>query len=279
MLLSTFRRWTQLSSAVLANSYIGSFYTRSVSTNALKGCCVPFLNCYACPTAVFSCPIGSIQHFLTIHTLPYYVLAFMGIVGLAVGRMACGWLCPFGFLQDLMHKIKSPKFKIPFMLRYVKYGVLVVLVGVIPYMSGNPWFCRICPAGTLTAGIPWALWNPVSPSSGLPVLPTGPGVMFILSVMILLGFLIWFVVSKRPFCRVACPLGAMLALFNRFSIIRMEADSGCDGCDTCETSCPVDLNISLEVDSPECIRCLECTRCGHARLVTPSFTRREERCA
>lgn len=155
MLLSTFRRWIQLSSTVLTNSYIGSFYTRSVSTSALKGCCVPFLNCYACPTALFSCPIGAVQHFMTIHTLPYYVLALIGIVGLSVGRMACGWLCPFGFLQDMMHRIGSPKFKIPFMLRYVKYGVLILLVGIIPYSDGRSVVLPVLP-GRDPDG-----WNPL----------------------------------------------------------------------------------------------------------------------
>ena len=102
--------------------------------------------------------------------------------------------------QDVMYKIGSPKFKIPFLLRYVKYLVLILLVVVIPYIVGQPWFCRICPAGTLTAGIPWALWNPVNPTTGAPVLPNGPGIMFYLALMVLAGFLIWFVVCKKVFC-------------------------------------------------------------------------------
>ena len=269
MILSNFRLFTQFSSTVLLNSYIGAFYTKTVNANVLKGICVPVLNCYACPTALFSCPIGTMQHFMAIRAFPYYLLAFIGIMGLSVGRMACGWVCPFGFLQDLMYRIKSPKYKIPSMLRYVKYPVLIFLVILIPYVSGESWFSKLCPAGTLTAGIPWVLWNPTSLSTGRPVLPYGPGITFYLALIILVGFMVWFILSKRPFCRVICPMGAILSLFNRFSMLRLVADPQCDGCNTCQSSCPMDLNIYLDVDSPECIRCLECTRCGHVRLLTP----------
>ena len=191
MLLSSFRRWVQISSTVLANSYVGAFYTKNVNINALKGGCVPFLNCYACPSALFSCPIGALQHFMAIHTFPYYLMAFVSFIGLTVGRMACGWVCPFGLLQDLMHKIRSPKFRTPAYLRYVKYLALLVLVIILPYTTGELWFSKLCPAGTLTAGIPWALWNPENPTTGRLVLPQGPGVIFYLALMILAGFLVW----------------------------------------------------------------------------------------
>ena len=279
MTLSTFRRLTQLSSTILANSYIGSFYTKTVNTNALKGICVPFLNCYSCPTALCSCPIGTMQHFVAIQTIPFYMLGFIALVGITIGRMACGWACPFGFLQDLMYKIKSPKFKIPYLLKYMKYLILLFLVLIIPYKTGELWFSKLCPAGTLTAGIPWALWNPTNPATGLPVLPYGPGIIFYLSLIIMVGFLIWFVLSKRPFCRVACPMGALLSFFNRYSMIRLEASPECDGCDTCTTICPMDLNVYADVDSGECIRCLECTRCEHVRLVTPFDLVRGVRCS
>ena len=95
--------------------------------------------------------------------------------------------------------------------------------------------------------------------------------MFYLALLILAGFLVWFVLAKRPFCKVACPMGAIFALFNRFSLIRLEVSNDCDGCNTCHNDCPMDLNVYTDVDSPECIRCLECIQCGHVRLVTPSI--------
>ena len=273
--LSRFRTITQTASAILANSYVGTFYSKAVNASPLKGVCVPILNCYACPTALFACPIGTLQHFAAIHAFPFYPLAFIVIIGLAVGRMACGWVCPFGFLQDLMYKIRSPKYKTPFWLSYLKYLILIVFVIVLPYMTGELWFSKLCPAGTLTAGIPWVLWDPINPATGLPVLGNGPGAIFYLCLVILAGFLVWFVLTRRPFCKAVCPMGAILSLFNRFSMIRLEVSGACDGCSTCHDNCPMGLNVSLDVDSKDCIRCLECTRCGHVRLVTP-FSNDEE---
>jgi len=279
MTLSKFRQLLQLLSTVLVNSYIGTFYVKAININPLKGICVPFLNCYACPTALFSCPIGTLQHFMAIRAIPVYLLGFIAMIGITTGRMACGWLCPFGFLQDLMYKIKSPKFKIPVIYSYLKYAVLVFLVLIIPYQTGELWFSKLCPAGTLTAGIPWALWNPTNPTTGRPVLPDGPGLIFYLSLIILFGFLIWFVVSKRPFCRTACPMGALLSLFNRYSMVRLEVAPQCDGCNTCQANCPVDLDVYVDANSMECIRCLECTKCDHVRLITPFAEAREFRCS
>ncbi|MBF0469275.1 MAG: 4Fe-4S binding protein, partial [Desulfamplus sp.] len=113
MILSRTRQLMQFASTFLSNSYMGVLGTKNISTGPLKGVCVPFLNCYACPTAVFSCPIGALQHFMTIRVIPYYLIGFFVVTGITVGRMACGWLCPFGFLQDIMYKIPSRKMKIP----------------------------------------------------------------------------------------------------------------------------------------------------------------------
>ncbi|MBF0119412.1 MAG: 4Fe-4S binding protein [Desulfobacterales bacterium] len=276
MKLSKLRQLIQFASTVLSNSYIGTIYTKTVNTNAFKGVCVPFLNCYACPSAVFSCPIGTLQHFAAIRTFPLYLLSFIAVIGLTTGRMACGWLCPFGLLQDIMYKIKTKKIRIPSYLSYVKYFILVFFVIVIPYYTGDLIFSQLCPAGKLTAGIPWALWNPINPATGQRIMPDGPGILFYIGLIILFAFLSWFVISKRPFCRVICPMGALLSLFNSFSIIKLEVNKKCDGCNVCEISCPVDINISMDVDSKECIRCLECTKCGHIKIVNKfSFEEKE----
>jgi len=269
MLLSRFRTLIQVASSILSNSYVGASMSKTVNTNLLKGVCVPYLNCYACPSALFSCPIGTLQHFMAIRAVPYMLLGILGLVGLTIGRMACGWACPFGFLQDLMQKIRSPKYKVPDSLKYLKYAILLVFVLFLPYVTGESWFSRFCPAGALTAGIPWILWNPTNPATGAPVLPSPPGLLYAVTMLLLVGFLVWFVLSKRPFCKVVCPLGAIFALFNRVSLVRLEVVTDCDACNWCQVNCPMDLDVPLEVNSGECIRCLECTRCGYVKLVTP----------
>jgi len=274
MNLSRARTAIQALTAFLSNSYVGVFSTRYVNTDVLKGVCVPYLNCYACPSALFACPIGTLQHFMAIQAMPYLLLGMLGLVGVLVGRMACGWACPFGFLQELLHKLPTPKLLVPFGFRYLKYAVLLILAIMLPYLTGEAWFSKFCPVGSLSAGLPWALWNPSNPATGAPVLPTAPGWPFVLGLLVLVGVLSWSVLARRPFCKALCPLGAIFALFNRASMLRLEVAKGCDSCHVCATSCPMDLIVPIEINSAECIRCLECTRCGHV-VVSPPFGGRE----
>jgi len=268
MELSRFRARIQTASALLSNSYVGAALTKTINDNPLKGVCVPYLNCYSCPSALFSCPIGTLEHFMAIHSFPYFLLSILGAVGITVGRMPCGWACPFGFLQDLMYKIRSRKFTMPSVLRHCKYAFLVIFAIILPYMTGDTWFSKICPAGTLMAGLPWIIWNPVNPATGQNVLPTTPDLQFFAVLSFLFGFLILFVFTRRPFCKSVCPLGAIFSLFNRFSILRLKVAKNCDNCNWCESNCPMDLNVPLELNSGECIRCLECTKCGYVELTT-----------
>ena len=268
MLLSGYRRFSQIVSTVTCNSYVATIYTKNISTTAQKGLCVPVLNCHSCPSALFACPIGTIQHFAAIHTIPYYPAALLALIGIAVGRMGCGWLCPFGFLQDIMYKIKSPKYAVPNQLRHMKYFVLLIMVLALPFFTGELWFSKLCPAGTLTAAIPWAIWNPINPVTGLPALPRPLGVLFIIDVIILVAFLGWFVVSSRPFCKTTCPLGAIFSIFNPVSLLKISVDNRCDGCGKCKDVCPMDLVIVDNCSSLECIRCLNCTQCDY---VSASF--------
>jgi ferredoxin-type protein NapH len=277
MMLSRTRQLMQLASTILSNGYVGVLGTKNISTGPLKGICVPFLNCYACPSAVFSCPIGTLQHFMTIRVIPYYMISFIALVGLTIGRMGCGWLCPFGFIQDLMYKIPSPKLKIPTYFKYFKYVVLVLLVIILPYLTAETVFSKICPAGSLTAGIPWVLWDPINLQTGERVLTSGIGITFFVSLTILALFLIFFVLTKRPFCRVACPMGALLAFFNKYSMVRLEVSKDCDGCNICQDLCPVDINVSIDGNSGECIRCLECTKCNHVSVRTPFLSTKKGR--
>jgi polyferredoxin len=89
-----------------------SFFTGRLYKGPLKGACVPFLNCHGCPTATFGCPIGTIEHYMVIRRFPYEIVGQLGLLGLLVGRMACGWLCPFGLLQDLLFMVTKAEVKI-----------------------------------------------------------------------------------------------------------------------------------------------------------------------
>ncbi|MEW6188622.1 MAG: 4Fe-4S binding protein, partial [Actinomycetota bacterium] len=136
------RRKYQIFSSIFSNAYFLSF---------LKFFPCPYLNCYACPLASFACPIGTIQHFAIIRSIPFLTIGILGMVGVLVGRMTCGWLCPFGFLQDLLARIPVPKLGIPDGLTYFRFLVLIFLVILIPLWVGEPWFSKLCPMGALQA--------------------------------------------------------------------------------------------------------------------------------
>ena len=268
------RRIVQLIGLLLTNSYFPALWAGSFYQGPLKGVCVPVLNCYACPLAWGSCPIGALQHFIIVRALPLYLLGVLGLVGLFVGRWPCGWLCPFGWFQDVLYKIRLPKFTAPDWLRHMKFVFLIAVVGVIAWVTYDPWFCKICPAGTLTAGLPW-VWFQQRGS------PFAEGMNFLtwiftLKIVILAATVLFSAMMRRPFCRFVCPLGALLGLTNKFSVLKMGSDldscaiayakgsdfKNCATCRYCSEHCPMHLKVPEQIDSVDCIRCMDCTSFG-----------------
>lgn len=232
---------------ILSALTINSYFTQRVT----KGIPCPALNCYACPAATFSCPIGSIQHFIGRGKFPLYVLGVVGLFGALIGRASCGWFCPFGWFQELVHKLPTPKLRLPNRFNWTRYVVLAVLVVVIPFVTHEPWFCKLCPAGTLEAGIPVVLLSPEV--RGL------VGTLYWTKLGILGVMLAWMSATRRPFCRWICPLGALWSPLNPLSSFRLAVDQDtCIQCDRCQTVCPTDIRVYENPTSGACIRCLEC---------------------
>jgi len=261
-----FRNWIQAAAALLTNADLPNFLDGSIHMGAGKRVCVPGLNCYSCPGAVGACPIGSLQASITGrgHGFPFYVLGLLLLFGLALGRVICGFLCPFGWIQQLLHRIPLKKLRVrPAVdrpLRLAKYGILILFVLALPAFAvdafglGSPWFCKwICPAGTLEGGIPLLLHN-----EGL---RSNVGLLFywklgLLALTILLSMLIY-----RPFCKYVCPLGAFYALLNRISLLRMRLDyESCIACGKCVRVCPMQVDVLKDINGAECIRCGKCAR-------------------
>ncbi len=267
------RRLYQLSSLLIMDSAIKGFLTASIYQGTSKGFCVPVLNCYACPSAIFACPIGTIQHFMVIGgrpedskmffaNLPYYPIGLLGVTAAAVGRMCCGYLCPFGFTQDLLYKLKVHKVRVPKILRHFKYLTLIVLVFILPMMLGENWFSKLCPMGTLIGGIPWVTIN--VDIRGM------VKAIFWIKLAILMTYVTFSTISKRPFCQTSCPLGAIYSLFNRVSFFKLTWDSRtCTHCNKCEDICPMDIKVYEEPNAVDCIRCLDCVRCPSVSLTHP----------
>ena len=271
------RRAIQAACAVLANGYLVGFLRGEIFTGPSKAVCLPILNCYSCPGALGACPIGALQNTLggMWRSVPFYVLGSLMLFGVLVGRLVCGFLCPFGFLQDLLHKIPTPKVRvgrrIDRVLRWVKYvmlfGVVIGMSLAVTTKAGTtpPFFCEfICPAGTLEAGIPLLLADPT--------LRSAIGLLFDWKVLVLGVVLVAAVLIPRPFCRYLCPLGALYGLFNRLSFYRLRVDKGrCVDCGRCDRVCPMAVSVRRVPNSAECIRCGACKRVCPAEAIGSSW--------
>ncbi len=258
------RRMIQVLWAFLTNSYLVGFVQGKIYRGKLKNLCVPGLNCYSCPGAVGSCPIGAMQAVIGSWNFKFafYAAGFLMFIGALMGRFVCGWLCPFGLIQDLLYKIpflrKINTFKGDKLLRKLKYVILLVFVILLPMFlvdvlgQGLPYFCKfICPAGTLEGGILLVLFNE-SMRGALGWLYAWKSVL--LAVTILLSVVIY-----RPFCKYICPLGAVYSVFNPIAVFRYRIDKEkCTGCGACARVCKMQVDPAKNVNHAECIRCGAC---------------------
>lgn len=248
----------------LTNGYVRGFMEGKIYRGSLKQFCVPGLNCYSCPGALFSCPIGSLQAVLDSggYRISLYVLGFLTVCGALCGRLICGFLCPFGLVQDLLYRIplmrKIKNLPGHRLLRHLRYAVLLLLVVLLPMTVlndagiGSPWFCEyLCPSGTLLAGIPLAAPDPV--------LRDAAGLRFLWKLLLLLLTMLLSIKSYRPFCKYLCPLGAFYGVLNPVALYRYRIDrEACTSCGACRAACGMDIKVWELPNSTECIRCGAC---------------------
>lgn len=258
------RHLIQAAWAALTNSHVSGFVTGKIYTGKLKNLCVPGLNCYSCPGATGACPIGSLQAVIGSWNFKfaYYVIGFLIFVGAILGRLVCGFLCPFGLIQDLLHKIpffkKIRTFRGDKLLRKLKYVIFLVFVILLPLFltdlmgQGAPYFCKlICPAGTLEGGLPLVLLNKAMRGA--------IGWLYIWKNTILIATIVLSILIYRPFCKYICPLGAFYSIFNKFSLFRYRIDGDkCVHCGKCAKVCQMNVDPVKTPNSPECIRCGRC---------------------
>lgn len=261
-ILSRFRGWIQAAAALLTNPHLPNFFKGRIYQGKAKAVCVPGLNCYSCPAAAGACPIGSFQAVVgsSKFSFSYYITGFLILVGVLLGRFICGFLCPFGWLQDLLHKIPGKKLSTERLkpLTYLKYAVLFFTVIALPALvvndvgMGDPFFCKyLCPQGVLEGAIPLSAVNPGIRSA--------LGHLFTGKLMILIGVFVLSVLFYRPFCKWICPLGAFYALMNKVSLLGIKVDEHrCISCGACRRVCQMDVDVTSSPNHTECIRCGKC---------------------
>ena len=270
--LSRFRGWVQGGAALLSNLHLPNFLKGGIYQGKGKVVCVPGLNCYSCPAASGACPIGSFQAVVgsSKFSFSYYVTGFLLLLGVLLGRFICGFLCPFGWFQELLHKIPTRKLSTKRLkpLTYIKYAVLLLAVVLLPALiandvgMGDPFFCKyLCPQGVLEGAIPLATVN-----SGI---RSALGTLFSWKLGILITVIVLSVLFYRPFCKWLCPLGAFYALVNRVSLFGMKVDTHkCVSCGKCAKACKMDVDVTKNPDHTECIRCGMCIRACPTKAVS-----------
>lgn len=267
------RKIVQVVAFGYSNMHLVNFNGGKIYKGKWKQFCNPGLNCYSCPAANFACPIGALQavNGSMDFNFSFYVVGLLLAFGVVFGRGVCGWLCPFGLLQEFIHKVPSPKLKLKKGFLYIKYVILVIFVILLPivatnYMGmGKPAFCQfICPAGTLQGGIPLL--------STHEELRETIGSLFSLKMAVLILTIAGCILVYRFFCRVICPLGAIYGLMNKVSIYHLEVNKHqCVNCGKCKNICKMEVDPVKQQDSAECIRCKECVAVCPNKAIQISF--------
>lgn len=266
--------------ALLYNLHIPNFFKGNIYNGSTKKVCLPGLNCYSCPGAAGSCPIGSMQAVMGSkkYRFSYYVFGMMAFFGVMVARLICGFLCPMGLFQDLLNKIPTKKVSTKKLkpLRLIKYIILFSLILALGLVMRDryevipPYFCKyICPQGIIQGAIPLAIKNPS--------LRLGLGKLFNLKLGILITTIMLSIIFYRPFCKWICPLGAFYSFFNKYSFYQMKVDENkCIDCGKCARVCKMDVDIRKNNAHLECIRCHECTKACPTKAISSSLLQRRE---
>lgn len=257
------RKLIQLAAFGFSNAHIGNFAPKvRLYTGPWKAFCNPGLNCYSCPAATLACPIGALQavNGSMDFAFSFYVTGFLLAVGVMLGRLVCGFLCPFGLIQEIIGKVPLKKHRLPKWTKFIKYGVLVWFVLLWPWLQksqsflgiADPTFCEyICPAGLVMAGVPLLV--------GDANLRAAIGPIFSIKLCVLLAVVVGCMLVYRFFCKTLCPLGAIYGLLGKLSPYRLTVDSAkCVRCGACQKACRMDVDPVTQPDSAECIRCGEC---------------------
>ncbi len=194
--------------------------------------------CEICPLSFGICPIGTTQRVSFIKKFPsYIVVLIIGAIGIILGSLSCGWICPVGFVQDVLHAPKFREIKVSHKISVLRYLTLLLTIIAVWLEIKYNFFSR--------RGI--SIFHHYVIMAG--------GILLISAVFI-----------KRPFCRIFCPLGLVLGKFNKISLLKVNLNkNACTGCQECNNSCVMDLKPLTQVNSDLCVKCFNCVKVCNQR--------------
>ncbi|HDI74493.1 MAG: hypothetical protein DRJ52_00165 [Thermoprotei archaeon] len=251
----------------------------------VTGISLPVLNCFSMgvmivvnkPSSTVVCAMGALQRMLARGQVPLLVIGSLLVIGAILGRAFCGWICPFGLIQEFLWRIAGKKNKIPIEVSFLQDAVLlVVLLTTVLYglstagmiflklpTYGNiidetfyegP-FCSFCPSATLLIILPSRILEAVYTG----VVTLTPWAILRIAIVAIILFLS--LITPRPFCRWICPLGVLMGYFNKVSVLTIKRNSEiCVNCRLCEIECPMNIDITSydKLTTKRCIKCMSC---------------------
>lgn len=264
---------------------------------------LPVLQSLGSPAKTVGDAFAVMQYMLSETVFPLLPLASFFIAAVLLGRMLCGWVCPFGFIQEMLGYVKrkhreiSPRtHKDMIYLKYVILGIVLfisitvsatALMGIgrsykdaLGVFAQAP-FNALSPHDTLFAILPTMTFNAFTAEAPfadiLGAIAALPPLFWVR--LIILGLVIAFAFyTPRSFCRYLCPVGASMALLNHFSFLGLKRDVvHCtkEGCRSCVEVCPMKVPILdlpwKKFTHPECIYCLECVDACSTKAIRPKF--------
>lgn len=256
---------------------------------------LPILFSSGLPSRTIEEALSLMQEMIYESFFPWLPLASITIFGVLTGRLLCGWICPLGFVQDILMLGKKKSVTISYKTHKsftaTKYVILGIILLICISLSLSQFsaqgaiyrtyfgvfaqapFTALSPSDTLFSVLPRLLINVYFVSIYELISP-----LLIARLMILIAVLVLAIYIPRAWCRYLCPQGALLALVSRFSLLGLRREPvKCikARCHICEDVCPMKVPLlSLDwekITDPECIYCLRCVTSCPTKAVKPKF--------